>query len=107
VGDLERFKKLLSYDILSDNRYHLNNFQLCIYKAIDSMFEPFTIHAKEKATTILLGFSYKEFLTIPPPYIFKKREFNNTQGLVYAPTAAQEKQLRIPSIPVFLIRLQS
>ena len=62
-GDVERFKKFLSFDVLSDNRYHLNNFQLCIYKAIDSMFETFTIHTKEETTTIPLDFSYKEFFS--------------------------------------------
>ncbi|OQK18601.1 hypothetical protein AU255_12545 [Methyloprofundus sedimenti] len=62
-GDVERFKKFLSYDVLKDNRYHLNNFQLCIYKAIDSMFDTFTIHTKEETTTITLDFSYKDFFT--------------------------------------------
>ena len=63
AGDVERFKKFLSYDILNDNKYHLNSFQLCIYKAIDSMFETLTVHTKEETTTIKLDFSYKEFFT--------------------------------------------
>lgn len=62
-GNVERFKKFLSYDVLKDNRFHLNNFQLCLYKSIDSMFETFTIHTKKETTTIKLDFSYKGFFT--------------------------------------------
>lgn len=62
-GDVARFKKFLSFDVLQENRYNLNHFQLCIYKAIDSMFETFTIHTKEENTSIKLDFSYKEFFT--------------------------------------------
>jgi hypothetical protein len=61
-GDVERFKKFLSFDVLNDNRYHLNHFQLCLYKAVDSMFETFTIHTQQETTTIKLDFSYRGFL---------------------------------------------
>lgn len=60
-GDVARFKKFLSFDVLKDNRYKLNHFQLCIYKAIDSMFETLTIHTRKETITINLDFSYKGF----------------------------------------------
>ncbi len=60
-GDVERFKKFLSFDVLKDNRYQLNHFQLCLYKAVDSMFETFIIHTQEETTSIKLDFSYQGF----------------------------------------------
>lgn len=62
AGDVERFKKFLHFDVLKDNTYDLNGFQLCVYKTIDSLFENFTIHTKEETTTIPLDFTMKAFL---------------------------------------------
>ncbi len=59
--DVQRFKKFLHFDVLKDNTYELNNFQLCVFKTIDSMFENFIIHTSEETTTIPLTFSFRGY----------------------------------------------
>ena len=61
AGDVERFKKFLNFDVLKNNTYELNGFQLCVYKSIDSLFENFIIHTKKETTTIPLDFTFRGF----------------------------------------------
>jgi len=62
-GDVERFKTFLSFNVLKDNKYHLNRFQMCLYQTIDTMFESFIIHTRTEIQAIPLDFSHKGFFT--------------------------------------------
>jgi len=60
-GDVERFKTFLSIETLKANKYQLNDFQLCVYKTIDEMYESFIIHTNDETHTIPLEFLYRGF----------------------------------------------
>lgn len=61
AGDVQRFKAFLQFENLKNNKYQLNNFQLCTYRAIDDFFDKFVIHTPEGSETIQLDFSFKTF----------------------------------------------
>ena len=63
-GNVERFKRFLSFQVLKENKYHLNGFQLCLYKTIDALFDNFKIHNDEETTTIPLDFTFESFFNV-------------------------------------------
>ncbi len=62
--DVQRFKKFLRFAVLKNNAYDLNDFQLCIFKSIDSMFENFIINTSQETITIPLEFSFKGYFSL-------------------------------------------
>lgn len=58
--DAQRFKELLNYSSLSQNKQELNDYQLCLYKTIDQLFEKVVLHNGQSEIEVPLDFSFRQ-----------------------------------------------